>query len=83
MDDIKKKVIAAVFPTVTLDGKNADYVEACFDSAKAELDKRRDGAQRVVGADGFTGGTQDNYDAAAVRQRMIYYNQRRSRGEEA
>lgn len=83
MDDIKKKVIAAVFPTVTLDGKNADYVEACFDSAKAELDKRGDGAQRVVGADGFTGGTQDNYDAAAARQRMIDYNQRRSRGEEA
>lgn len=82
LDDIRNAVIAAVFPTVNLDGKNADYIAACFDSAIAELEKRGDGAQRAVGADGFFG-TQTNYDAAAARQRMIELNQRRSRGEEA
>ena len=82
MDGIRKAVIAAVFPTMKLDGKNADYIAACFDSAKAELDKRSDGAQRIVGAGGFAGSA-DNYDSAAARQRMIEYNERRSRGEEA
>lgn len=82
LDDIRNAVIAAVFPTVNLDGKNADYIAACFDSAIAELEKRGDGAQRVVGADGFSG-AQTNYDAAAARQRMIEFNQRCSRGEEA
>lgn len=82
MDDVRRAVIASVFPTVNLDGKNADYIAACFDSAKAELEKRADGAQRAVGADGNPG-VQDNYDSAAARQRMIEYNQRRSRGEEA
>ena len=83
MDGIKKAVIAAVFPSVKLDGKNADYVEACFDSAKAELEKRGDSAQRIVGSDGHPGSGTDNYDSAAARQRMIEYNERRSRGEEA
>lgn len=82
LDNIRREVIKATFPTITLDGKGADYVSACFDSAVAELERRGDGAQRVVGADGL-GGTQDNYDSAAARQRMIDYNQRRSRGEEA
>ena len=67
---------------MNLDGKNDDYVAACFDSAKAELEKRGDSAQRAVGADGV-GGTQDNCDSASARQRMIELNQRRSRGEEA
>lgn len=83
MDGIKRAVIAAVFPSVKLDGKNGDYVAACFDSAVAELEKRGDAAQRAVGSDGFSGGSTDNYDAAAARERMIEYNQRRSRGEEA
>ncbi len=83
MDDTKRAVIAAVFPSVKLDGKNSDYLTACFDSAVAELEKRGDAAQRAVGSDGFNGGSTDNYDAAAARQRMIDYNQRRSRGEEA
>ena len=82
MDGIRRAVIAAVFPSVNLDGKNDDYVAACFDSAKAELEKRGDSAQRAVGADGV-GGTQDNFDSASARQRMIELNQRRSRGEEA
>ncbi|MBR1715627.1 MAG: DUF2213 domain-containing protein [Treponema sp.] len=82
LDDIRREVIKATFPTISLDGKGADYVSACFDSAVAELERRGDSAQRIVGADGI-GGTQDNYDSAAARQRMIDYNQRRSRGEEA
>lgn len=82
LDDIRRAVITAMFPTISLDGKGADYISACFDSAKAELEKRGDGAQRTVGADGFNG-SQDNYDAAAARRRMIELNQRRSRGEEA
>ena len=82
MDGIRRAVIAAVFPSVNLDGKNDDYVAACFDSAKAEHEKRGDSAQRAVGADGV-GGTQDNFDSASARQRMIELNQRRSRGEEA
>lgn len=82
MDDIRRAVIGSVFPAIKLDGKNADYVSACFDSAVAELEKRGDAAQRVVGSGGIPGGA-DNYDAASARERMIEYNQRRSRGEEA
>ena len=82
MDDIRRAVIGSVFPAIKLDGKNADYVSACFDSAVAELEKRGDTAQRAVASDGIPGGA-DNYDAAAARERMIEYNQRRSRGEEA
>ena len=83
MDGIRRAVIEAVFPSVKLDGKNGDYVSACFDSAVAELEKRGDAAQRIIGSDGFNKDDTDNYDAAAARQRMIDYNQRRSRGEEA
>ena len=82
LDDIRRAVIAATFPTIALDGKGADYVSACFDSAVAELERRGDAAQRVVGSDGI-GGSSENYDAAEARKRMIEFNQRRSRGEEA
>ena len=82
MDGIKRAVIASVFPSVKLDGKNNDYVSACFDSAKAELEKRGDAVNRTVGSDTLSGSA-DNYDSTAARQRMIEYNVRRSRGEEA
>ena len=82
MDSVKRAVVSAVFPSVNLDGKDDVYVSACFDSAKAELEKRSDAVNRSVGSGGV-GGSVDNYDSAAARQRMIEYNQRRSRGEEA
>ena len=80
MDSIRREVIGKIFPTVKLDGKNDDYVLACFDSAVAEIEKRNDGSQRIVGADGVD--TSQTFDSTAARQRMIEYNQRRSRGEE-
>lgn len=80
MDDIKKAVIKAVFPSVNLDGKDAAYVSACFDTAVAEISKQGDSAQRAV-AYGGNGNGEEKYDAAAARQRMIEMNRRLSRGE--
>lgn len=79
LDEVQRAVIGAVFPSVKLDGKNADYIAACFDAAKAELEKITDGVQRVLGADEHSGAR--NYDSAAARERMIEYNRRMSRGE--
>lgn len=79
LDEVQRAVIGAVFPSVKLDGKNADYIAACFDAAKAELENRADGVQRVIGTDELSGAR--NYDSAAARERMIEYNRRMSRGE--
>jgi hypothetical protein len=42
--EIKTKVIAKAFPDIKLDGKSADYVNACFDNAVALIVKSDEGA---------------------------------------
>lgn len=41
-DEIKRAVIAKVYPDVKLDGKSADYVEAVFDMSKAVKAEKAD-----------------------------------------
>lgn len=41
-DEIKRAVIAKVYPEVKLDGKSADYVEAVFDMSKAVKAEKAD-----------------------------------------
>lgn len=41
-DEIKKAVIAKVYPDVKLDGKSADYIEAIFDMSKAAKVEKTD-----------------------------------------
>ena len=41
-DEIKRAVIAKVYPDVKLDGKSADYIEAIFDMSKAAKAEKAD-----------------------------------------
>jgi hypothetical protein len=77
--DIRKAVITAVFPNAKLDGRDAAYIEARFDSAVETLEKHADGESRAVAGDNPTAETRQ--DSAAARQRMIEFNRRLSRGE--
>lgn len=36
-DEMKRSVISKVYPSISLDGKNGEYVEALFDAAKVSL----------------------------------------------
>jgi hypothetical protein len=78
--DIKKAVITAVFPTSKLDGKDEVYLSARFDSAVEILESRADGESRAVAGDPPSKG-ETRTDSVAARQRMIDYNNRRSRGD--
>lgn len=71
----KKAIIAKVLPQMRLDGKNSMYIDAAYDLAVAEVDKRKDvnyqrtqmSAQAPVRNDGAETGTM----AQNARQRMI------------
>lgn len=45
---VLKAVIGKVFPSVNLDGKSDEYVQASFDLALAEMEKKADAATRSV-----------------------------------
>lgn len=45
---VLKAVIGKVFPSINLDGKSAEYVQASFDLALAEMEKKADAATRSV-----------------------------------
>jgi hypothetical protein len=77
--DIKKAVIMAAFPNAKLDGKDESYIKARYESAIEMLEAKADGTSRVVAGENPQG--ESRMDAAAARQRMIDYNNRRSRGE--
>jgi hypothetical protein len=69
--EIKTAVIKAVRgDAINLDGKSADYIDAAFDMAKADVQQHEDGlaeqrkATQTHNEDGAQGGTQENNDAA-------------------
>jgi hypothetical protein len=69
--EIKTAVIKAVRgDAINLDGKSADYIEAAYDMAKADVEQHEDGmaeqrkATQTHNEDGAQGGTQENNDAA-------------------
>ena len=69
--EIKTAVIKAVRgDAINLDGKSADYIDAAFDMAKADVKQHNDGmaeqrkATQTHNEDGAQGGTQENNDAA-------------------
>lgn len=69
--EIKTAVIKAVRgDAINLDGKSADYIEAAFDMAKADIKQHEDGmaeqrkATQSHNEDGAQGGAQENNDAA-------------------
>lgn len=74
-EDIKRLVIAKAFPKLSLDGKNAQYLSAAYDSAASSLvedanaDAREAGKGRLDMSQDRQDGTRS--DAAAARQRMI------------
>lgn len=46
---IKREVLAKLFPEMKLDGKSADYVDAAFDYAMADHEKKNPAARAVAG----------------------------------
>lgn len=72
--DIQKAVILSVFKTLSLDGKDSVYVDACFDSAVLTLTERADAANRATGTDPVPQTNADEgekYDADAARKRYL------------
>ena len=80
--EIKTAVIKAVRgDSINLDGKSADYIEAAYDMAKADVKQHEDGmaeqrkATQTHNDDGAQGGAQGNNDAAddpeAAYQKLI------------
>jgi len=83
--DIKKAVIAAVYPNVKLDGKDEVYIAARFDAAVEDLDSLADGESREVLAGAGSGlpavEKADRNDSSSSRQKMIDRMLAQSRGE--
>jgi hypothetical protein len=80
-DDIRRDVIAAMFPKASLEGKDATYLVARFDSAVELFEDgpnvALEGARRAAqSAQGSRADSADDVEAA--RQKMIEFN--RSRG---
>lgn len=77
--DIKKAVIAKVFPKANLDGKDSAYIDARYDATVEMLAERADSNSRQVLADTPNNHT-DSVDDA--RQRMIDKMKKDSRHEQ-
>lgn len=77
--DIKKAVIAKVFPKANLDGKDSAYIDARYDATVEMLAERADSNSRQVLAD-----TPNNYADSVddARQRMIDKMKKDSRHEQ-
>jgi len=67
--DIKKAVILSVFPDSKFDGKDETYITARFDATVELLDKRADGASRIVAGEDFSG--QDRRDSTKAHNDMV------------
>ena len=77
--DIKKAVIAKVFPKANLDGKDSAYIDARYDATVEMLAERADSNSRQVLAD-TPNNHADSVDDA--RQRMIDKMKKDSRHEQ-
>lgn len=74
--DAKKEIIRAVRPAVRLDGKSSTYINAAFDMACEEIDKRsaKDTAyqkRQMFGNPSRMDAADDQDSATSARQRMI------------
>ena len=73
--DGKKAIIAKVLPGLRLDGKNAVYVDAAFDLAVCEIQKRKDvdfQRRQMQGSQANRNDSGENESMAhSARQRMI------------
>ena len=75
--EIKTAVIKAVRgDAINLDGKSADYIEAAYDMAKADVKQHKDGmAEQRKATQTHDDGAQENNDAAddpeAAYQKLI------------
>jgi len=81
--DIKKAVIATIYPNVKFDGKDEVYINARFDAVVEDLDALEDGESRKVVSDGLPAisNSSSRNDSVAKRQGMIDRMAARSRGE--
>ena len=78
--EIKKAVIAKVYPEAKLDGRDDAYICGRFDSAVEELRKDADDASRPVISDGIPA-SGNREDSASAYRKMVEYQKARSRGE--
>lgn len=71
----KKAIIAKVFPTMRMDGKTDEYIDAAYDLAVSEVDKRKDVAyqkQQMTANPTQRMDSNENVSMAqSARQRMI------------
>jgi hypothetical protein len=79
--DIKKAVIAAIFPKADLKDKDEAYISARYDSALETLENHADGESRAVA--GEVPSSETRADSSSARKRMVELNRRLSRGEKA
>lgn len=73
--DAKKAIVAKVFPEMRLDGKSEAYVEAAYDMAVGEVNKRKDTSyqkRQMAAVPARRADGQNNESmASSARQRMI------------
>lgn len=71
----KKEIIAKVLPTMNLDGKSRVYIDAAYDLAVGEVNKRKDvdyqRSQMTANPVKRTDGNENVSMAASARQRML------------
>jgi uncharacterized protein len=63
--EMKTKVIASVYPKLSLDGKSQDYINGLFDSATATLDSKSSNGDKFIPAG------QNRTDSQTAREKMI------------
>jgi hypothetical protein len=74
--EIKAKVVAKAFPEIKLDGKSADYVDACFDNAVTMIVKNDEGAamreqRKASGGESINNDGKDGDPRAAYIDRLV------------
>jgi hypothetical protein len=79
--DVKKAVVAAIYPKVNFDSKDEVYVQARYDAAIESLDEAGLAGDREVLGGGSPLVAGERHDSAAARDKMIADLKARSRGE--
>ena len=85
---IKEAVIMKAYPTLSLDGRSDDYVQACFDNATTDLHKedtiddeksKKTGGEMGITLEGVNT-HKDAGDPDAARQKMVNRNRGQEKG---
>jgi hypothetical protein len=79
--ELRKSIIAKVYPEAKMDGRDDAYIQGRFDSALEELRKDADDTSRPVISDSVPAG--DRNDSTAAYKRMIEFQKAQSRGQKA